>query len=220
MRVTTTRVLIVAALVVVVHAVFLIVRTGGMPTDFTELKGDLGQAIPNELGRWKGESTELDPTLTEATDAEVVVERLYRDVPGNVINLHVNTMRKFFTDLRHNPEHCYTSHGYQILERKPTELQIGGQTGPRVMLLTVDENGNRVMVMYWYHFGDEVIREGAELRKARWALRGRKTWPPLIKVMLQTPAPDAEMAEARLKDFAEQLYPLTEKYNRQTNLPE
>jgi hypothetical protein len=44
--------------------------------------------------------------------------------------------------------------------------------------------------------------DGDGQRRAVWKLRGRKTWPPMVKVMLQTSAADADQAKELLKSLA------------------
>ena len=67
-------------------------------------------------------------------------------------------------------------------------------------------------------FGDKIILSGAEQRRARWALRGQKTWPPLIKVLLSTPVGDPERSEKRLLDFAKLVYAWTKDLDRQSQV--
>ena len=41
-----------------------------------------------------------------------------------------------------------------------------------------------------------------DMGKVRWALRGQKSWPPMIKVLLETSAADKYAARVRILDFA------------------
>ncbi len=41
--------------------------------------------------------------------------------------------------------------------------------------------------MFWYRLGDYTLFERWDMGKVRWAMRGQKSWPPMVKVLLQTP---------------------------------
>ncbi len=57
--------------------------------------------------------------------------------------------------------------------------------------------------MFWYQFGDTILRENEELRRLQQTLRSRSSQlPPAVKVMIHTSAFDADAVEGRLKEFA------------------
>ena len=46
--------------------------------------------MPRQLGNWHGEDTRMDPKIAVATGAKLdtIVDRIYRDDAGHVINMH------------------------------------------------------------------------------------------------------------------------------------
>jgi hypothetical protein len=65
-----------------------------------------------------------------------------------------------------------------------------------------ESEGRKVLVMYWYEVGDYVIFERGDLFGLRWTMRGRETWPPTFKVMIQVPANDEQVAKKDALEFA------------------
>ena len=50
--------------------------------------------------------------------------------------------------------------------------------------MTVSE---KVMVVYWYEVGDYTMYERHDLLKTQWAMRGKRQWPVMFKVLLEMP---------------------------------
>lgn len=216
---TAIRIAIVVVLALVVHLGYLFVRSRGMPTAYRPLQRDPnGMPIrfedPDSLARWEGKKVAMDPEISGAVDADIVVERLYKDILGHPISLHANVVSHYEHYLQHHPAHCYTTHGFRQVDEKRVELELDDTEHTEVELLTMDSEGNRVLVLYWYQIGDQIVFNGSELRTARYGLRGQKTWPNLIKVLMQTPAPDVDRAEKRLLDFAKLVYAWTKDLDR------
>lgn len=212
MKNTATRLAIVIGLAMLVHLGYLYVRGRGMPTEFRPLKRDLTE-MPVRLGTWESEPVETNPRFEDILVANSVVDRRYKDPEGRTIILHANAVMQYFLTLRHHPTHCYTTHGARLIDQKHVELELPDGSSLPVDLLTLETEGQRILVLYWYQFGDKIIQDAAGQRRARWELYGQRTWPALIKVLLQTSALDMEAAQQRLSDFATLVYAWTKDIN-------
>jgi hypothetical protein len=119
------------------------------------------------------------------------------------VNLHATVA--VFTNgwtLPHPPPRCYTGNGYTILETKTLDVERPDGTTIPVVLMTVELAGKRSYVLYWYQVGERIIHDGEEMRRLSWTMRGKDAWPPMVKVMLTTAAPEEYEAVARLESIA------------------
>lgn len=213
----------VAALVLLVHVGYLLSRN--MPDDFRSPRYELKE-MPLKLGAWVGEEIPMKKEITGAIDADDCVDRLYRDPTGRQISLHANAVMRYFLTLKHHPRHCYTTHGSRLVKEKEDELKMpDGSTVP-VGIMLMENQGQRILVLYWYQLdvfphndNVEIALDHPQQRKLRWKLHGQKTWPPLVKVLLQTPAPEEQSAERRIKEFAARVYGWTKYLDPERLLP-
>ncbi len=205
---TAVRIAIVTVLILAVHGGFIIVRKGGV-SEIRSLRGDL-TALPMQLGRWNGTQVETDPDIMVATDADVVVDRAY-DNGRQRVTLHTNVMTKYFMGLPHHPRHCYDSHGSRLVSEEHVLLPSRAAS---VAVMEMEVQGQNQLVLYWYQLEDKIIYSGAEQREHRQQLRGQPNWPPLVKVLLQTPCNDRERDQAGLLEFADEVYAWTKNVDR------
>ncbi len=203
--ITTIRLLTVAALVLLVQAVGYMMQRGAKPPSVELLNWSI-QDMPLRFGVWHGELTDLDPKIFVRIGATDVVNRMYQDRKGRKISLHVALFNEYDVGAFHNPQNCYRSSGWQLIDSE--RLKIDGPDGKDVSLglMTWRREGEQVMVAHWYQLGKHIALDRVQLGLARLKLRGRKTWPPLVKVLLQIPADDPEEAKTPLKDFTQQVY--------------
>jgi hypothetical protein len=62
------------------------------------------------------------------------------------------------------------------------------------------------IVVYWEQLGEHVLFDRADLGfRVRWSLRGRPTWPALLKVMLSLPTNNVEDPKSLILDFAKEV---------------
>jgi hypothetical protein len=66
----------------------------------------------------------------------------------------------------------------------------------------LERDGKPTHLLYWYELNGVTFTTADGFRTELWKLRGRKSWPPMVKVMLQTTDPDERTAEQGLKDLA------------------
>ena len=204
------RLLIASALLAVIHGVVLALRYERWPSEIAPPEIDLA-AIPYKLGEtpgaWTGKDSEPDPLVFEALKAEHVVDRMYNSGEGEPILLHASDYQALTSlNLRwvpHPPQICYGNAGWRLEQQRDRMLKLDDGRSVRVRLSTFEQKENRILVLFWYHFGDEIVLDDGDLRTARWKLIGKRTWPAVTKFMLQIPAGNRERAEERLAQFAQ-----------------
>ena len=159
--------------------------------------------LPLRLDRWQGEEQQLDAELFRHTGADVAMGRAYHDDADHEIRTHIAVFGSKPDDgVFHAPTNCYASSGWTLLEESTVPVPVPGHKVQMVKLTTWERKGERVHVVFWYRMGDHTLYERLDMGKVRWALRGQKAWPPMIKVLLETSAADKYAARVRILDFA------------------
>jgi EpsI family protein len=161
--------------------------------------------LPVQLGEWKGEDTTTDPRLTGALQALASVDRIYRDRAGNAVYMHFVWTDDYIRI--HLPQQCYREAGWKQTDESGISIPVRGDLTIPARLLTFERDEERIRLLYWFQLGDRFFFDRRGQRLARQQLCwGRTTWPPLVKVMLQTSDADPAQAEARLRDVARLLF--------------
>jgi hypothetical protein len=203
------RLLIAAALLAMIHGVVLALRYERWPSEIAPPDIDLAQ-IPYKLGEspntWTGKDSEPDPLIFEALQADHVVDRSYTKGEADIL-LHASDYQSLIEGVNyrwvpHPPEICYGRAGFQPEGQKDKVLTLDDGRSVRVRLTTFERKGSRILVLFWYHFGDEIVLDHSELRNARWRLIGKQAWPAVTKFMLQIPGDRPERAEKTVAEFA------------------
>ena len=205
------RLLIAAALVAAIHGGVSVVRKAGMPTEVGLPKKDLHE-LPLKLGeedKWQGKDTKVDPKIFPWLGTEIAINRTYRNRARHEVLLHISAWTDYGLQTPHLPEVCYPSVGYEITGGKKLQLDVKDQPSVPARFMTLQRDGNGIQVLYWYQFGDHFLLEKEHLRRARWSLRGKKFWPPVIKVLLETSSTDPKQAEALLSEVGALAYDWT-----------
>ena len=160
--------------------------------------------LPLRLDKWQGEEQKLDQDTFVHVGADVVVDRAYHDDAEHEVRMHVAVFGSKPDDgVHHAPTNCYPSSGWTA----PRTVQ-GSRAGSRPQrpnggpVRPGNEEGETVHVVYWYRMGDYTLFERLDMGKVRWAMRGQATWPPLIKVLLETSATDKYAARVRILEIA------------------
>ena len=200
-----SRIAIVISIVLVVHGGFYVVRAGTKPPEVLIPEKSIHE-LPRQLGNWQGKDGELDPKIFARTGAYDAVDRFYADSSGNKISLFVALYTNPAEGVYHSATNCYRSSGWTMISETRLPLKTKGQSDISVSVSTWDSKGERILVLYWYELDKYTLFERIDLGKVRWALRGRTTWPPLYKVLLQTSAADPELAQGRLLDIASSVH--------------
>jgi len=202
------RVYAVAGIVLVVSGVGKFLQLAVEPPEVEKPKWSL-RDLPIQLGGWHGEDTELDPKLVVATGADVIVNRVYRDEAGHGVSMHTATFLDPAEGIYHNPLNCYFASGWRKIDSARENVKVAEDLSIPVSLTTWEKEGEKILVMYWFQLGQHVLYERFDLGKIRWGMRGRPTWPVLVKVMAQISMADAEETKTAglgfVRQFAEWL---------------
>jgi len=199
------RLLIAAVLLATIHFVVLALRRERWPSEVAPPPWDLAK-LPRQFetrdGTWEGRDTELDAKTFARLQSDQVVDRIYGNRSGEAVLVHASSYTLLERWVPHPPDVCYRNSGWQLDGQKDRDLPLGEGRSVRVRLATFTRKGERILVLFWYHFGDEVVLDHASLRTARWKLIGRKTWPAITKFMLQTSLTGGGQTEEQLCRFA------------------
>jgi EpsI family protein len=145
--------------------------------------------LPMQLGEWKGEDVKLDARLFQATGAHSILERQYRNEAGMAVSLHLAIFDKPTEGIWHNPMSCYVSAGWVPIETAKIPMSETDDRSDMITYSVWEKSGDRTFVGYWYQLGDLRLHGRWDLGfNARWQMRGRKTWPALIKILIATGA--------------------------------
>lgn len=128
-----------------------------MITDRPPLRQSLS-SLPMVVGDWVGRDEEIDPRIKEESQATEFINRVYvrRDQPERRLTLWINYSYKG-DNLRHSPEICLPSKGYNKLESECRVISVrdpGGNELP-VSRLGYDNGDLFQCVGFWYYiFGE------------------------------------------------------------------
>jgi EpsI family protein len=143
--------------------------------------------LPKQLGEWKGEDVKLDERLFQATGASSIVERQYRNESGMAISLHLAVFENPNEGIWHNPISCYESAGWVPIEKTKVPISETREKSDDIALSVWEKSGEKTIVGYWYQLGEHRLYGRWDLGfSVRWQMRGRKTWPALIKTLIST----------------------------------
>jgi EpsI family protein len=143
--------------------------------------------LPKQLGEWKGVDVKLDERLFQATGAQSIVERQYRNESGMTVSLHLALFDKPTEGIWHNPMSCYVSSGWAPIETTNVPMSESDDNSDLIAYSMWEKSGDRTFVGYWYQLGDLRLYGRWDLGfSARWKMRGRKTWPALIKILISS----------------------------------
>jgi EpsI family protein len=162
--------------------------------------------LPKTLGPWNGKDHEIDKRMFRITQASEVLGRLYTDLGGNEVTLHMGVYGDFWYGVPHSPFVCYQGTGWIRVKTDPETLDVPGAPPLNIMFVTFEMEGRRILVGFWYQLGPLTVTDSPELREAQVKLRDCKKWPSIIKVLLQTDAGNADQAKKRLVDVASRVY--------------
>jgi EpsI family protein len=161
--------------------------------------------LPISFLGYTGKDIDPDPKLLGFLQAESQIDRTYRRPTGEEVTLHAIWTSDYIK--LHFPEQCYRESGWTETNRQKVSLPIPGHEPVPANLLTFEQGGQRIQVLYWLQLGDRIILSRTEHRLAlRSECWGKKEWPPLVKVMLTSPAANPVTAQERLEKMATGVY--------------
>ncbi|MCL4191019.1 MAG: EpsI family protein [Thermoguttaceae bacterium] len=199
---TTVRLLIAAALLVVMQTGVAMIHRAYVPAEVVIPEQPLS-SLPMQLGDWTGESIELDERLFNAIGAHTVVNRVYRNPAGQQVSVHLALIADPTANPSHYPEVCYPSSGWGVVDRETSKIEAPGAAPVSARRMVYEQDRQQVQILFWYQLGDRSFVDRDSYRNARQAYFGRREWPPAIKVLLQVPS--ANRNKAQLEDVASKI---------------
>ena len=162
--------------------------------------------FPGDLRKWKGKEVDMDPAIFNRTGAELAANHSYHDNMGGSLSLHLALYTKPGGSLDHLPPVCYKTNGWLEKGVVPMSLKDADGKNFDIHVSRWEKDRESTLVAYWYQLGEHIILDRPGLGLARWKLRGRKTWPPLIKVLITSTLTDPEQSPEHVKEFAQRIY--------------
>ncbi|HYW79725.1 MAG TPA: EpsI family protein [Thermoguttaceae bacterium] len=196
-----TRLLIAIAVVVVVYAGSYAVQ-GALETPEVILPDRDFNTLPVQLGQWHGKDVALDPEVFVNTDAKRVVQREYRDNQGHALSLFLALYDEPDKGVYHSPMNCYRANGWQKIEDNYRDMECEAAPTIPIRVTTWEKDGKHEMVIYWYRLGEHTLFSRYDMGDVRIKMAGKKAWPAMIKVLLQTSSGASGSAESDLYEFA------------------
>ena len=204
------RLLIAAAILVAIQGAVLFIRQHREPSSIREPAMKIAD-LPLRMAGWTGKDAPIDPRLSAAIRALSVVDRIYRDDSKATLVLELAAFAGNEIELPHMPQSCYTNVGFTMKQQKDVQLKRSDGPPRQARILGFEQENQRIHVLYWYQLGDASVLDYNGLRRERSRLFGEKTWPPLIKVMIQSSLADPVQAEDQLVSFAESVLSWTRR---------
>jgi EpsI family protein len=168
---------------------------------------ELSINLPLQLGGWSGVKTDLDPVIFNATEAKIAENRIYTDDSGHTFSLHIAFYDNVDAGVWHCPTNCYRCSGWQCTSELKQRLGIEGSSSPEVLLTQWTKEDSQCLVVHWYDLGDTILYDRFGLGQARYNLRGRPNWPPLVKILIQNQNNGTSQEDKeQILSFAKQVY--------------
>jgi len=162
--------------------------------------------MPLRLGSWQGSDIQMDPRVFYVIDADVVVDRLYRDREGRCVSMHTAMFTRYNRGVAHNPMLCYRTCGWRLVETSMSPLHLDDGTSASVRFAVWERDGERAVLAFWYQLGDRLVFDRFDLGRARVPFIGQPALPPLIKVLLHMPTIHPREDEAYVRDLGQHVY--------------
>jgi hypothetical protein len=167
-------------------------------------------SLPLVMGSWVGRDVSVDPAILKEAQCDEYINRLYEDtsVPGRTLSLWINYSR-LGANLRHSPEVCLPSGGWEKIEARTAVIEVPGPRGGEPLRLTrlAYQQGELVQgVGFWYYiFGEGPLeRYVRTLPVTSRSSHGRSTRGSSLTVEVFSPGIVEQEATA-LKAFASEL---------------
>ncbi len=168
------------------------------------------QSIPMQIGKWKGQELSLDKTIYDILETRAIIHRSFTaDNKGNVFLsiVHYNDTKVDF----HAPEACIGGRGLKT-QKTNKKLTLFSSTRQRTIdvakMVTTRPTG-RTLTYYFFKAGQFI---GSNYITMRLSIAANKiamndTRGSLIRISTTLTTKNEAIAETRLIDFMEKLFP-------------
>lgn len=161
--------------------------------------------IPLQIGDWSGEAA---PRLSDSVESRLLatdyLTRMYRRQDREMSLLVTYYSQQESGETMHSPRNCLPGAGWEAWDYKTVTVPVGSRN-ERVNLYSVQKDGQRMQVLYWYQSRARVVaNEYVGKVFLVWdALMDGRTGGALVRLMMAD-SPGAVQEEIR---FAAHLLP-------------
>jgi EpsI family protein len=170
--------------------------------------------LPWQLGPWQASGEQsIGPEVTAYLKPDEYILRDYVDQRGGAT---VDLFIAYFKSLQntygpHSPKICLPGSGWLVSSSKIVTIAVPGWPGGiPVNQFTMEQNNQRILVLYWYQNDRDVWAEEfrAKLRLLPDLIRYRRSDVSLVRLIapMQSSAPDRELANC--VQFTQRMFPL------------
>jgi EpsI family protein len=177
--------------------------------------GERAESIPLALGDWRGIGLVVGPENEEVLQTKDIIMRQYLRRGERVMLAVVFAESK--RKVAHPPEQCYAAAGEEIdnIGDDSFTTKAGQTISARQLVITSSKTGKTQAVLYWYKAGDystgNFVEQQLHVILSSLLMRSDVRVGLIRLSTYLAEAEPAETAMARLKSFAQDLYPEVEK---------
>jgi len=167
------------------------------------------EQFPVALGDWHGQDQPLEQRIADATGADDLLNRTYRDQSGRSIGLYVGYYRSQRTgETIHSPKNCLPGTGWDPVRAGRLTIPISPAPPITVNEYLVEKDGNRYLVFYWYQARGRVIASeyAGKVCLVLDAITRNRTDGALVRLFTVTKDGE-DKARERAVNFVQVLYP-------------
>jgi EpsI family protein len=173
--------------------------------------------FPDSVRQWQGKDLPLGPDVLQLLGPG---EFLFRDYINPTQSNSVNLFVAFFPSQRtgdtiHSPRNCLPGEGWSPIESGQIWLENPGKAKVLVNRYLVEAGEDRAVVLYWYQAHGRITRSEywAKFYLVADSIRMARSDGALIRVFAPVQdSGDANEAQERAVQFAQQIMPLLDAY--------
>lgn len=171
-------------------------------------------AIPTTFAGWYGQDFPLSENIAAVLDADLTLQRGYRNASGNEVWLFLAYFREQQVNSQiHSPRHCVPGNGWNVTSLEPRTMQLAH--GPEsVACMSLERNGAQQEMIYWFRTRSGTVTGEYALKwdLVRNALARRPTDALFVRYSAQ------EKDAAAMRELVQQLDPILNDMLRKVGL--
>jgi EpsI family protein len=177
------------------------------------LRQPLGQ-LPMAMDGWLGQDDPLEGRIVTALGVSDYVNRAYRGVGGQRVDLYVGYYQSQRTgETIHSPKNCLPGGGWEPVRAGHLRIPMTAMPAIVVNEYLVERGPARYLVLYWYQAHGRVI--ASEYSGKAWlvfdAITRNRTDEALVRVFTSA-SKGEDQARARAAQFVQGLYPRLSRF--------
>jgi EpsI family protein len=172
--------------------------------------------FPSAVGDWHAQyAASLEPEIVNLLKVNDYVMQRYVDGDGRMLWLYIAywaTQRKGGAQI-HSPQNCLPGSGWEPVEASKLVIPLGAAPPITVNRYLIQKEGNRQVVLYWYHSqGKDVAGEVQAKIAMVWnAFLNNRTDGALVRISTPVQGSVSETTE-RLVRYVQAVHPILGEY--------